>query len=794
MAGAAGLGRRAAVAAAVAAAVTAAALAVALMAAAGNRADGRRLSAQLVPAAGAAVGLGNLYTAESGALRDYVTTGRARPLAEFRDAAADFPGQLARVAGLVRGYPAIPAPAAAAGSALRAWRGRVAGPQLAAAARGDFAAARALQGDLAVTRPYSLAVRARLAALQEAITAQQQRVTRRLLAGQQVLIWALIAVAAVVAVIAAGGVIAVRRWLLRPFKALSAAADQVAAGRYGTRVPAAGPAELADLGRSAEQMRARLVTALAGAEHAEARFRRLFDAAPDAVLTVGGDGTIVMANARAEKMFGYEPAGLAGQDAAAVLPAAADTLPGYLAGPGPEPVTGRTTTAVTRDGRQFPVEATVTTLPSGNGLTGLISLRDITERLAAQAEADRLRAEADAERYQRRLEQSQRLESLGQLVGGVAHDFNNMLNIITGYASLIAEQLAAPDPAGPDERDTALTYVGQVQDAAQRAVALTRQLLAFARRDVTRPQVLDLNAVIGSVEHLLRRTLGEQIELVTSPAQGLWPVLADPGQLDQVLVNLAVNASDAMPGGGKLTIDTANVTVDDAYAAARPGLTPGRYARLRVSDTGTGMDAETAARVFEPFYTTKPAGKGTGLGLAAVHGIITGAGGYASLYSEPGIGTTVTTLLPATSQQAQPAPAPPTAASGGNGESVLVAEDEPALADLVRRILTRNGYRIHAATSPDAALAHASDLDQPISLLLTDAVMPGMLGNELAARVRALRPGLPVLYMSGYAQPILDTHGALDPDVDLLEKPFSETALLTRVHDVLNPQPPPPAP
>ncbi len=481
-----------------------------------------------------------------------------------------------------------------------------------------------------------------------------------------------------------------------------------------------------------------------------------------------------------------------------MLPAAAEAPASYLANLGPDPVTGRTRTAAGRDGREFPVEATVTTLPSGtgNGLTGLISLRDITERLAAQAEADRLRAEADQERYQRRLEQSQRLESLGKLVGGVAHDFNNILNIITGYASLLAEQLADPDPADPGERDSALTYVGQVQDAAQRAVSLTRQLLAFARQDVTRPQILDLNAVIGGVEHMLRRTLGEQVELVTAPAPDLCPVLADPGQLGQVLVNLAVNASDAMPGGGKLTIDTASITVDDAYAAARPGLAPGPYARIRVSDTGTGMDAGTAARVFEPFYTTKPAGKGTGLGLAAVHGIITGAGGYAGLYSEPGIGTTVTLLLPATDQAPGPAPGPQApAAAGGRGETILVAEDEESLAALVHRILTRNGYRVHAATTPHDALTRASDLDQHIDLLLTDAVMPGMLGNEVAATVQALRPGLPVLYMSGYAQPILDTHGALDPQIDLLEKPFSETTLLTRIRHALDnntqqPEPP----
>ena len=243
-----------------------------------------------------------------------------------------------------------------------------------------------------------------------------------------------------------------------------------------------------------------------------------------------------------------------------------------------------------------------------------------------------------------------------------------------------------------------------------------------------------------------------------------------------------------MPGGGKLTIDTANIMIDDAYAATRPGLAPGRYARLRVSDTGTGMDRDTLAHVFEPFYTTKPTGQGTGLGLATVHGIITGAGGHAFIYSEPGTGTTVTALLPVTG----PGPATPEteataiAPTGGLGETVLLVEDEKSLWELASRILARNGYHVCTATTPADALRHASDLTQPIDLLLTDVVMPGMLGGELATRIRAVRPGLPVLYMSGYAQTVLDTQGALDPGINLVEKPFSENDLLTRLRDAID--------
>jgi CheY-like chemotaxis protein len=300
------------------------------------------------------------------------------------------------------------------------------------------------------------------------------------------------------------------------------------------------------------------------------------------------------------------------------------------------------------------------------------------------------------------------------------------------------------------------------------------------------PEVLSLNEIIGGLEQLLRRTLGEHITLNVTPAGDLWPVKADAGQLEQVLVNLVVNARDAMPGGGKLTIDTANITVDEAYAQGRPGLAPGRYTRLRVSDTGTGIPPEVLARVFEPFFTTKPAGQGTGLGLATFYGIITGAGGHAQIYSEPGIGTTVTGLLPATSEEAASSQAPPAAPPRGRGETILLVEDEASLQELASRLLTRSGYQVRVARTASEAPSIAADTGQAIDLLLTDVVMPEMLGNEVARRVHAIRPALPVLYMSGYAQPILDTHGAFAHQIDLLEKPFTEATLLTRVRRAID--------
>jgi len=783
-----GLRRWVSIVASVSMAVTAAALIVALASAADTRAAAGELSRRLVPAAAASGALLAQYTAEQTSLRNYVTSGQAAQLAPFTRASGQIPAQQAQAAALVRGYRLMPGELAAAEAAHRAWLAQVAAPQLAAAARGDFARAGALQADLTLTRPYSLALRTRTTALQGQITAMQSQVTARLVGAERPLLAALLAVCVVMAVIAAGGVIVVRRWVLSPLTALRRAADCVAAGLYDTRVPAVGPVELADLGRAVEQMRTRLVAALAGAERAEQSFRGLFESSPDATLTVAADGSVVMVNAQAERMFGYSAGELAGQPAHVLIPAAAGGAERFLAGLGSRPTAGIVVAAVAKDGRELPVELTVSSLPAGSGVAAAVSIRDLSERLAAEAEREQLRADADRDRYQRRLQQSERMESLGELVGGVAHDFNNLLNVITGYTDFVAEEVTSL--AGTDTRLAAvLADVEQVRAAAQRAIRLTRQLLTFARRDVVHPRVLDLNSVASGVEQLLRRTLGEHVDLTITTASGLWPVKADPGQIEQVLVNLAINARDAMPGGGKLTIDTGNVTVDQVYADSRPGLQPGSYARLRVSDTGTGMDREVLARVFEPFYSTKPQGQGTGLGLATVYGIITRAGGHAQIYSEPGLGTTVTALLPITQTQAEgPGPiaaAPAPRHAHGHGQAILLAEDEVSLRELTCRLLTRNGYQVLVATTAPDALRQASDLQQPITLLLTDVVMPEMLGNDLAARARALRPGLPVLYMSGYAQAVLDTQGALDTHVDLLEKPFTEATLLSRVHQAI---------
>jgi PAS domain S-box-containing protein len=491
-------------------------------------------------------------------------------------------------------------------------------------------------------------------------------------------------------------------------------------------------------------------------------------------------------------MFGYPRAELIGQLVDVLVPEAMrDGHPahrmGYFTDARPRPMgQGQPLTARRRDGREFPVEISLSSFGTGPDLIVSAAVRDVTERLAMQAEREQLLAEAEHERYENRLAQTQRLETLGHLVGGVAHDFNNLLNVIVGYSGFVTQELRAVADTQP-RWASVLDDMTQVEGAATRAGRLTHQLLAFARREVVRPEVVNINEVVIGVEQLLRRTLGEHIDLVTSLNLNLWPIMIDPGQLEQVLVNLAVNSRDAMPAGGKLSVDTYNVVVDAVYATGHPSLEPGRYARLRVSDTGSGMDRQIVARAFEPFFTTKPQGQGTGLGLATVYGIVIQAGGHVQIYSEPGLGTTITALLPVTDVTARASqPAATATDSAGRGETVLVVEDEETLREMVVRILDRNGYRVMTVPTVVEALQESSALDQRIDLLLTDLVMPTMLGSELARRVRELRPDLKVLFMSGYAQPVLGEQIALDEGIDLLEKPFTADALLKRVRATLD--------
>jgi two-component system cell cycle sensor histidine kinase/response regulator CckA len=524
-------------------------------------------------------------------------------------------------------------------------------------------------------------------------------------------------------------------------------------------------------------------------QRAEIRFRGLMEAAPDAMVCVDAEGRIQLVNAQTERLFGYGRDELLGQPVEILVPdQTRDLHPGhrvdYAADPLPRPMGADMQLAGRRrDGTTFPAEVSLAAMDTEEGLLVTAVVRDVTERLELAAERERLRTQAERDRLERQLHQSQRLESLGQLAGGVAHDFNNLLGVISNYTAFVDEEVASQLPG---ERGQAVRAdIRQIQQAAERAAGLTHQLLAFARQEVIKPRVLNINAVVEGVEQLLIRTLGEHIELITDLASDLCPVLADPGQIEQVLVNLAVNARDAMPGGGKLTIQTANTDIDENMAVLAE-LPPGRYAAVKVSDTGTGIPKDVLARVFEPFFTTKPKGHGTGLGLATVYGIINQASGRVRIYSESGMGTILTALLPATGQDLAIAPVPPAQPQQGHGETVLVVEDEPAMREVSRRILARNGYRVVAAASgPDALRTLASELEH-IDVLLTDVIMPQMQGRELADKIHVLQPDARVVFMSGYTEGLLGQQGVLEPGVHLIEKPFSETTLLNRLHEILS--------
>lgn len=385
----------------------------------------------------------------------------------------------------------------------------------------------------------------------------------------------------------------------------------------------------------------------------------------------------------------------------------------------------------------------------------------------------------ERKKLEEQLLQSSKIEAIGQLAGGVAHDFNNLLTIISGYSQLLADNSGIEQPAQ--------AHAKEILRASDRAAALTRQLLAFSRRQVLAPQVLDLNSVVANVDKMLRRLIGEDIDLVTHLEPNLGRVKADPGQVEQVIMNLAVNARDAMAEGGNLTLETANVDMDAAYAAAHPPAATGPYVMLAVSDTGVGMDAETKAHIFEPFFTTKGPGKGTGLGLATVYGIVKQSNGYIWVYSELGRGTTFKIYLPRIAEAATPSQTTELPRETHRAaETVLVAEDEVGVRSLVRQVLNAHGYRVIEAARGDEAIALSKSHQGPIHLLVTDVVMPQMSGRELATRLSALYPDLKVLFMSGYTSEGIVHNGVLERDTAFIQKPFTPSALARKVGEVLD--------
>jgi two-component system cell cycle sensor histidine kinase/response regulator CckA len=392
---------------------------------------------------------------------------------------------------------------------------------------------------------------------------------------------------------------------------------------------------------------------------------------------------------------------------------------------------------------------------------------------------DRKRTEEALQESEQQLRQAVKLEAIGRLAGGIAHDFNNVLTVITGYGTMLLPSLEGDS--------VSRARMMEILKAANRAAALTHQLLAFSRRQVLQPRILDLNAVVASIEHLLRPLIGEDVEFVTVPGSALSTIRADPGQLEQVLMNLAVNARDAMPQGGRLTIMTANLELHDLTRGKTHHVPPDSYVMLSVTDTGCGMDAATQARIFEPFFTTKEKGRGTGLGLATVYGIVEQSGGHIEVTSVQGRGTTFMIYFPRVEGVGQPVePEVSLLELCGGSETILLVEDERAVRDLLRQVLQRYGYTVLEASYPEQALELSQRHEGPIHLLVTDVVMPMMSGLELAGETRAMRPSLRVLYMSGYTDNVRDLPYGVNAMSSFLQKPFSPDTLVHKVREVLD--------
>ncbi|HSK50755.1 MAG TPA: PAS domain S-box protein [Solirubrobacterales bacterium] len=509
---------------------------------------------------------------------------------------------------------------------------------------------------------------------------------------------------------------------------------------------------------------------------AEKRFEQFLEFAPDAILGVAANGKMVLANQQAETVFGYTREELVGQGIELLIPERFHKVhpshrDGYFAEPRTRPMgAGVELFALRKDGAEFPAEVSLSSIEEEDGSTlAMVAIRDISDR----AESEREKA------LQEQLDQSRRLESVGQLAGGIAHDFNNILGVIMNYAEFVGDDLPPDSKAAED--------VEEIRRAAERAAALTRQLLIFSRREVVQPELLDLRKVVSELENLLHRALGERVELETRFGDDLATVEADPGQIEQVLVNLAVNARDAMPDGGRLLIEVENAELDEEYTYMHPGTEPGPYVRLKVSDTGVGMEGETVERAFEPFFTTKGKGEGTGLGLATVYGIVTGAGGRVDIYSEAGMGTTIKVHLPASSAAVRPGRDHAKERPPGHGEVVLVVEDEADVRRMAERILSKGGYSVIGTSGGEEALAVCRKAEQPIHLLLTDVIMPGMLGTELVEQVKTIRPELGVIFMSGYSHDVLAPEALAEQGGSaFIEKPFSSSELLQTVRGLLD--------
>ncbi len=566
----------------------------------------------------------------------------------------------------------------------------------------------------------------------------------------------------------------VHRRFYRPLAALDGAFARLASGDLAATVPVSHADEMGRLAQHFNRMtaivRSRTEEQQRQSEQAIAasdlQLRTVWDASADGMRLTDAGGTVVRVNEALCRIIGLPRAELEGKPlTAAYDPGRSDTiLQKHIQRFRGELFRQQYEQEVMLwNGRRIWLEVATSMFESPGHEPLLLSvIRDVTER----------------KRLEEQLRQSQKMDAVGRLAGGIAHDFNNILGAIVAYAELARGALAQDDPVADD--------VAQIEVAARRAGDLTRQLLAFARRQMLELRVVDLNALVDDLDKMLRRLIGETITLVTRRSDLPCTVKVDPGQFEQVLVNLVVNARDAMPHGGRLTIEIRNVDLDEAYADGRPGVTPGPYVLLAVSDTGTGMTEEVQRQIFEPFFTTKERGKGTGLGLATCYGIVRQAGGHLWVYSEPGRGSTFKVYIPrSTEAVTAPAPAEHHGPAPTGSETILLVEDEAMLREAVARSLREHGYRVLSAASGEEALDVARLHAEPIDLLVTDVVLPVMGGRQVADLLRASHAGLKVLFVSGYTEDAVVNHGILEAGIQFLPKPFTPAALARRVRRVL---------
>jgi two-component system cell cycle sensor histidine kinase/response regulator CckA len=502
-------------------------------------------------------------------------------------------------------------------------------------------------------------------------------------------------------------------------------------------------------------------------DRGETMFRAVMQSATQAIIAVDRDGRIRLVNRRTEDMFGYAESEVIGQQIEMLLPESfreshTKHRATYFDQPHPRPMgIGMQLAGRRKNGKQFPVEISLNHVMVEGEPLAISFVSNIGERV----------------RLEEQLRQSHKMDAVGQLAGGVAHDFNNLLTVIQGFSAMGLEDMEPDHPLHEP--------LQEIEKAAMSAAALTRQLLAFSRQQVVRPRILELNGLISNVEKMLRRVIGEDIELIVQYGENLGRVRGDAGSIEQILMNLALNARDAMPNGGHLIIETGSLFLDEQYADTHLSVKAGRYAMLAVGDSGTGMTPEVRAHIFEPFFTTKPAGQGTGLGLATVYGIVRQMEGGIWVYSEQGKGTTFKILFPIV-QAGEEAERDTEAAvmAVPTGSTILLVEDESGVRRFVRAILEKQGYTVLEAGNPESALAIAAESPR-IDLLLTDVVMPKLNGPELAERILAVRPNLKVLFMSGYTDRAVRLQDRMPPEAAFIQKPFTPKVLAAKIQDVL---------